>query len=270
MHTEPRLCSWCSSEPSTHLCSGCDALLCDHCESDHTCKPRTQIVTSFSAAGAELYGRRCVDSVLAHWPDPLVVYVDEPITLAAPTRLTWDMPDWLTTKAALPSMRPEAEKPANYIWNARRFAVKAFVWADAAVRLERGILVWLDGDTQTTEAVPDGLIERLMDGVDVAYLGRGAMHPENGFVCFRIPEALPLLFWCREAYRSGSFRSWSDGWTDCHALRAGLAAVPVRARDLTSHTFDGEWRSGVDAFGRSPLGSFVKHFKGPKAKREAA
>ena len=39
---------------------------------------RVELVTSFSAAGAELYGLRCVESAFDRWPHPLTVYTDEP------------------------------------------------------------------------------------------------------------------------------------------------------------------------------------------------
>lgn len=236
--------------------------------------PRTErisLVTSFSAAGAELYGKRCVESIRTHWPHPLVVYGDVPMSFRDVTcRLTGDIPDWPQTRDRLPSMRGDAPKPTNYSWDAKRFAVKPFVWHDAAEWLEKGILVWLDGDTVTTADVPNGLIRSVMADVDVAYLGRGSMHPENGFVAFRLPEAMPLLAWCVDAYRLGRFTSLADGWTDCHVLRAGLMNTPVRARDLTSHTYNGLWRSHVDAFGLSPIGPYVEHFKGPGRKREHA
>jgi hypothetical protein len=237
----------------------------------------TELVTSFSAAGAELYGRRCVESIVTHWPYPLMVYTDTPMDVT--TRLTSDIPGWRETKAILPSTRPDAprtgydewtRKPTNYIWNAQRFAVKPFVWLDAAQRLDRGILVWLDGDTVTTKPIPATLPLDVLGDADVAYLGRGAMHPENGFVAFRVPEALPLLRACCATYRTGFFESFADGWTDCHVLRAEIAALPVKARDLTSHLWDGEWRSTVDAMALSPLGPYVTHFKGSRQKREAS
>lgn len=216
---------------------------------------REVIATSFSADGAVL-GERCVDSVRAHWPAELVVYRDDDVT------------DWRVVRDSLPSTRPDAEKPTNYIWDARKFAVKPFVWLDAAVVLENGVLTWLDADTFVKAPVPMGFSTLLLGDADVAYLGRGTMHPEAGFVVFRIPEALPLLRWCVDCYRTGSFRSLDDGWTDCHVLRAGLVATGIRAVDLTSHLCHA-WRSNVDAFALSPLGPYVEHFKGPRRKREA-
>lgn len=237
----------------------------------------TEIVTSFSPAGADLYGRRCVASVRAHWPHPLTVYADALIDLSGvPVRLTSEIPGWPETQPRLPATRPDApmtgfdkwtRKPENYIWNAHRFAVKAFVWLDAAERMERGILVWLDADTVTTADVPGDLIERLVAGVDIAYLGRGPMHPETGFVAFRVPEALPLLRYCCDIYTSGFYRTMCKGWTDCHALEDALLMQPIKARDLTSHTWAGEWRSSVDAFSLSPLGPYVQHLKGPQRKQ---
>lgn len=243
---------------------------------------RVELVTSFSLAGAALYGRRCVESVTKHWPHPMTVYADVPMSIAGVTvRTTGDIPGWRETRDRLPVSRPDApktgfdewtRKPDSYLWNAQKFAVKPFVWHHAAETLGSGLLVWLDGDTVTTADVPDGLIESLMIGVDVAYLGRGSMHPETGFIVFRVPEALPLLRWCRDHYTLGAFAGLSNGWTDCHVLRAALAlgADRVKARDLTSHRFVGPWRSKIDAFALSPIGPYLEHRKGTQPKRGAA
>lgn len=214
---------------------------------------RQWVVTSFPPGAP--YRVRCVDSMLRCWPFLMSLYADPG--------------DWLTVRERLPETNPEAEKPTNYIWNARRYSVKPFIWLDAALRLGKGIVVWLDGDTVTVDPVPASLPADMLGDADVAYLGRGAMHPETGCVVFRVPESLLLLEWCRDAYRDGTFRSLTDGWTDCHVLRAGIQATDVHARDLTSHLVDG-WRSTHDAFALSPLGPYVRHYKGSQRKRELA
>jgi hypothetical protein len=223
-----------------------------------------------SRVGYEQYGARCVASYAQFWPAsvPLVVYGDEPLDVEpAELRLTSDIKVWrkqLKAWTLHPPKRPRGYwiKPQSYIWDVTRFAVKVFVWCDAAERMGAGTITWLDADTETIAPVPEGLTERLLHKKAVAYLGRApGMHPETGYVGFRIPEALPLLQWMRKAYRSRWYLRWSDGWTDCHVLRAGLRAVNVPARDLTSHTRR-HWRSTIDAMARSPLGPYVVHYKG--------
>jgi hypothetical protein len=231
---------------------------------------RDLVVTSFSAEGAARYGNRCVESVVRHWPHPLDVYLDSvlPMPVGVRVDLTGEIPGYEDTRRRLPRQCPGAEKPSNYIWDAQRFAVKPFVWLAAAERLEHGILTWLDADTVVTAAVPTGLPAALLGDADVAFLGRGEMHPETGFVAFRIPEALDLLRWCVECYQSGEFLGFEDGWTDCHVLRAGLFETGAPARDLTSH-LAAVWNSRVDAMALSPLGGYVTHYKGSR-KKEAA
>jgi hypothetical protein len=230
---------------------------------------RVEVVTSFSSAGYLLYGKRCIKSYLAHWPFPLKAYLDAPMRLeGVTTRLNSQIPGWVYTSLHLPAYSSMAAKPDSYLWNARRYAVKPFIWHDAAKRMGKGILAWLDADTVTKASVPTRILEDMLGDAHVAYLGRGEMHPENGFVVFRVPEALPLLTWCRKAYSIHQYRSWPDGWTDCHTLRRGLETVKkVRARDLTSHAHS-DWRSSVDAFALSPLGPYVIHLKGNRQKRE--
>jgi hypothetical protein len=230
---------------------------------------RVEVVTSFSYAGYRQYGKQCLESYVQHWPFPLVVYLDTAQRFhEIHTRYTRRIPGWRGAYQGLPAQNPDAEKPDSYLWNAQRYAVKPYIWHDAAKRMGRGILAWLDADTVTTGSVPSTILEDMLGDADVAYLGRGAMHPENGCVVFRVPEALPLLSWCRTAYQNHRYKAWTDGWTDCHALRRGLHAVSVRARDLTSHAHEGEWRSFVDAFALSPLGPYVIHLKGRRQKRE--
>jgi hypothetical protein len=236
------------------------------------------VVTSFSAAGERLYGRRMVETFRRHWPagTELVVYVDAPTRLRGATvRLTTDLPEWVACARAWRDdlevhgvstpARPH-RKPYSYRFDAARFAVKVFVWRDAALRTGAGILTWLDGDTVTTAAVPAGFPTTLLEGADVAYLGRGRMHPENGYVGFRVPEALPLLEWCCAQYHSGAFRAIASGWTDCHVLRAGIEAGLVRARDLTSHRYEG--RSHI--WPVSPLAPYLDHLKGARKRRGAS
>lgn len=234
------------------------------------------VVTSFSAAGEELYGRRMVQTFRRFWPADreLVVYVDAPTRITAATvRSTADLGDWMVCKqrwTGKPWLRglstPEHpyHKPYLYQRDVMRFAVKFFVMRDAALKLERGILTWLDGDTVTTAPVPPTLTADLLGDADLAYLGRGSQHPENGYIGFRIPEALPLLEWACETYTSDRVLAIDNGWTDCHVLREALKAVPVKARDLTSHLYAGK----SNIWPVSPLAPYVTHNKG-KNKRDA-
>lgn len=230
------------------------------------------VVTSFSCQGEGAYGKRMVKSFRQHWECPLIVYVEGDTTVkGVGIRQVKSIPGWKSTRDTLPDHNDDDSvfKPAGYLWNAKRFAVKPFVWLDAALQMGQGVLTWLDGDTYTVKDVPPGWTETLLGRADVAYLGRGAMHPETGYVGFRIPEAVPLLRWCCQAYQSGTFRAIPSGWTDCHVLRAGLKALTVRAVDLTSQRLT-VWNSRDDAMRLSPLGAYVVHLKGGQRKREAA
>lgn len=236
-----------------------------------------QVVTSFSPDGARLYGRRMVETFVRHWTAPLVVYLDAPLAPSLPVEERWThgIREWrecLARWAPHPHLhgRSTPERPLNkpykYQRDVARFSVKPFVWRDAARRLGSGILTWLDGDTVTLGRVPPGLLEELLGNADVAYLGRGSMHPETGYVGFRVPEALPLLEWCCEAYISDRVLEIPHGWTDCHVLRAGLSAVPVKARDLTSHLYVGK----SHIWPVSPLAPYVTHLKGAAKRRGRA
>lgn len=235
------------------------------------------VVTSWSPDGYRLYGHRFLKR-FRKWPSsvPLVVYADAPaVHRRADVRFTYEISEWVelsdrwrhdTAVHGWSTPEYQREKDYSYLWDAARFAVKVFVWRDAARRLGRGTVTWLDGDTETRSRVPDGWARSFLDGADVAYLGRGKMHPETGYVGFRVPEALPLLDWCCEAYLSERFRQMDDGWTDCHVLRAGLKAVQVPAVNLTK----GKYKGKSHIWPSSPLAACVDHAKGVSRKRKAA
>ncbi len=232
---------------------------------------RELLVTSFSAKGAELYGYRCVGTFREFWPQPMIVYVDQGVKLEeVEHKPTHKIPGWVTTRRRLPFMgHPYGWKPNSFIWNAAKFAVKPFVWLDAAKELEEGILTWVDADTVATGYAPTGLTVDLLGGAWVGYLGRGSMHPETGYVSFRLPEALPLIRRCCQMYHTRAFRNLTDGWTDCHVFRAALQAADMQkirnnSKDFTSHLHPGVWRSSVDAVALSPLAPYMEHLKGDR------
>ena len=236
------------------------------------------VVTSWPTYGYRLYGRRFLKRYRKYWPKAhqLVIYTDAPEVHAdVDVRFTYDIPDWVSLSRSWwtdPAVHGWStaeyprEKQVSYVWDAARFAVKVFVWRDAARKLGRGTLTWLDGDTETKMNIPSGWPRHLIGPADVAYLGRDKMHPETGYVGFRIPDALPLLDWCCEAYVSGRFRAMKDGWTDCHIFRAGLKATQVNARDLTRGRYTGD----SHIWPASPLHPYIGHDKGFLSKREAA
>ena len=234
---------------------------------------RQVVVTSFSPEGARIYGWKMVKSFRRFWDVPLVIYTDTPASFpCGAVRLTSDIQDWSALRASWqhdPSVHgcpdpayPDREKHYAFVWDAARFAVKAFVICDAAERLKRGVLTWLDGDTVTTQEVDPQFTVNLLGDADVAYLGRRHLYPETGYLGLRLPEALPLVRWCRDAYVTGSFRALTDGWTDCHVFQEALRQVPVRARNLTAHVDTTD--SHIWAY--SPLADYLDHRKGRQRK----
>jgi hypothetical protein len=238
---------------------------------------RDIVVTSWSPDGYRLYGSRFLKRFAKYWPEsiPLVLYADAPaVHDGCEVRYTKDIPDWSDLSARWqrdPAVHGWStdecprEKDHSYLWDAARFAVKVFVWRDAARQLGKGTLTWLDGDTETHARVHKQWPGQLLGDADVAYLGREPMHPETGYVGFRVPEALPLLNWCCEVYLSGDFRAMTDGWTDCHVFRAGLAAVKPKAVNLTPPRY----RDHSHVWPFSPLSRYVDHAKGVHRKRMA-
>lgn len=232
------------------------------------------VVTSWSGEGGRLYGHRFMKGFRKYWPESvsLVLYADTPsVYPRCEVRYTGDIPDWAALRQrwqrdlsvhGWATKEQPRDKAYSYVWDAARFAVKVFVMRDAAERMQSGTLTWLDGDTVTCNRVPVGWTSSLLEQADVAYLGRHKMHPETGYLGFRVPQALPLLRWCCDEYLSERFRQRRDGWTDCHVFRAGLKAVPVRAVNLTAASYTGK----PDVWPVSPLGRYLEHLKGRQRK----
>jgi hypothetical protein len=65
------------------------------------------------------------------------------------------------------------------------------------------LLVWLDGDVETTRDVPVDLVEQLLGAAEICYLGRARGHSEIGFWAVRLnPRTRKFLHDIAEVYRT--------------------------------------------------------------------
>ena len=151
-----------------------------------------------------------------------------------------------------------AKQGYDFHWDAVKWARQAFIPWDAATRMGEGILVWFDGDTYTHNTVPDYFLANLMNGADVAYLGRGAIYSEIGFQGYRLPEALPFLNAWRDLYSTGEFWRLPE-WHSAYTWDVCRRSSPLRFKDLAEgRPMDG---SG-NIWHQSPLDLYTKHLKG--------
>ena len=235
----------------------------------------TTIVSSFGPAGAALYGCRFVEEFAAYWPADiqLVLYVEAPFDHPrAEVRDLLALPDCAAFlerhkdnlaaqgKVPTPCWGPKAlSRGESYRTDAYKFCRKVFAVADAAARCADDLMFWLDADVRTLARVPDGWLESLMAGRDLAYIGR-AQQSECGFIGFRLPQTMPLIDAWAAHYATDSvfqLREFHDSYVfdRVRETTPGLRAVNLSPKGSSGHP----WM-------QSPLAQFTDHCKGRRRK----
>ena len=212
------------------------------------------IVTSFSPAGYEEYGKRFLESYAKHCNLPLTIFTEEPIPKLE-TESLWDIPG---CKQFVDHVSHETTKPIRngYRFNTHKFCRKVFALHQIATTYE-GNIAWLDADTVIEKDIPDDFLDTLLEGVYLAYLGRDKFHSETGFVAIDTTHKMNQLFqflYLRE-YTSGAYhdlRHWCDSDVFDH-VRTLLSPPENNLNTINS---------AMNPFGESILGNYMKHYKG--------
>ncbi len=212
------------------------------------------IVTSFSKAGYEQYGRRFLESYRKHCNLPLVIYTEDPIDIE--TEPLWGIPGCATF---VDIVSRETTRPVTngYRFNTSKFCRKVFVINHVASTF-KGKFAWLDADTVLHKDIPDDFLDTLLEGVYLAYLGRDCLHSETGFIAFDTTHEMNFLFqllFLRE-YTSGAYHDLKY-WCDSDIFDHILTLLNPPANDLTTD------RNSMNPFGESILGQYMTHYKGP-------
>lgn len=240
------------------------------------------VVTGWSPAGFEEYGRRFLHGFNRFWPasTQLVVYGEQPVPLGRGEFRRLDVipgcAEFLR-KYDTPAARGQVPHPGyehrwkpkhrvdryNFRFDAWKFCRQGFIPHHAAGLLEdredgdRHLLCWLDGDVVTHSAIPRGFIEGLLPpGYAVAYLGRGEKHSEIGFQLYDVTLAAPMLEEFSRIYASGEvfrLKEWHSAWVFDEARRR----TRVPAHDLTPGGHGHVWH-------QSPLRAMTDHLKGKR------
>lgn len=144
-----------------------------------------------------------------------------------------------------------------FLWNARRFACKAFAWGDY---LPDDDVIWLDADVKIFDHVPVGFLRSLITERAYTYLGRDS-YTETGFLAFnhRHPESYWLRREIIEQYRNREIFAL-EHWTDCHVFDEAKRCMGLSKGNNLSP--DGKAFDHV--FNDSILGRYMDHCKGPR------
>ena len=243
------------------------------------------LVTSFNKDGFEKYGRRMLDSVAKHWSSDIDIriwYHDFDLLaengLPEADHITYhNLND--VSELILFRNRLKDFEPPNWRMDVVKFCHKVFAITETCRSLVSDpedqtpySLLWLDGDTVTTDRVEPAWLDSILDlSHDVTLLERPvADYAETSFMRFALwPDreaAFNVLEDVRAAYDSlevRGYREWHDGFVFQRIINLhqnhGLLVQNLSPEAKT-----------LDAFHTSPLADKMEHFKGAKKDKKAA
>lgn len=226
-----------------------------------------QAVTTFTAAGRELYGERMTRHFREYWAWEvhLAVYSEgfNISGLEAPTLENRKLPAWIEAfkdrHANSARANGRLRGDYDYRWDAFKFSNKSAAVLDAAMHASADVLIWLDGDVTTHAPVTLEFLESLLPpDAAIAWLDRERLHPETGFYMLdlRHPGVAPMLAEWRRLYEADEvfkLREWHDAFVLNHLVEsAGLPTASLSGEAVgTSHPL-----------ARGPLAAYFDHLKG--------
>mgnify|MGYP003346622138 FL=1 len=254
--------------------------------------PEYLLVTTFNGSGYEQYGRKMLDSFLAHWPDTqrILVYIEgatldtNHINNSRIMVRNLDHVEKLTGFKARHCDNPLANgfyplgsTIKNYRFDAVRFSHKVFALWHAQANMPTGAssMVWLDADTLTHSDVPEDFLTRIAPetfnktGIGgpygISYLGRSRYYTECGFVSYNLRHPSMGSFW--EMFvglynNDGLFtlQEWHDSFIFDHCRRIfenrGMINHNITPRIIKGHPFI-----------NCDLGLYMDHLKGARKQR---
>lgn len=225
------------------------------------------VVTSFSPEGYELYGRRCLETFVKHWPCKIVVFYEQKPDFEHEKieyRDLYSIPliKQFLDKISTPEFEGILNNQYDYRYNAHKFCRKVF--AQDAVFDEDSAVFWLDADSVTLEDVPEEFLEVLIAGVPFTYYGRSKTYTETGFIGFNTVH--PNFFGFRQKYLdyflSGEIFTQLKGWHDCIAFDYARQGIIGRNLSPNGHGMEHVMASG-------PTAEYWTHLKGPRRKKRA-
>ena len=229
-----------------------------------------KVFTCFGPGGWELYAKRFVETFLAHWDLPLVVYYhDQELPADVPQGPTYVKledahPGFLHFRKSFPFATGQTPQGYNFRYDALKFSGKVFALGHMAATENEKIL-WLDADTFTTEKVDAEFLGKVIPPeADIVCLRRvGINYSETSFVLYDLNKLNVKSFVndILNTYTSGEVFGYAehhDGFIferllNLHILH-GMAVWSLTPVDYR----------GLEAFENSILGTKMKHLKGPR------
>ena len=236
------------------------------------------VVTTFSDAGWEQYGKRFVETFTQHWPQDikLKIYCDS-------VQPGYPEVEWIKLNAACPDLvtfkerhkynehahgvRPDGKKK-SYLWDAVKFAHKSYCVSHEALNSTTDLIIWLDADVVTHSPVPFEFIESLLpQNHYCAYLGREKIYPECGFVVYDTTSKYNNIFmqdW-QDLYNTDSLFEEVE-YHDSYLFWQLVKKHSANGMHTTNLSKGHPHRPGVHVFINLPLGEYMDHLKGKRKK----
>jgi hypothetical protein len=236
-----------------------------------------RVVSGWHPAGRLAYGSRFLASFAKHWPADvqLHVYTEEPEPMdrgvcrnvlaitgaAALLRDLGERPEACGKQSREGWKQSEMEAGYSFRYDARRFFKQLIIPADCARDMKDGdVLIWMDGDVETTAPVPRVLPDSLLGNRDLFYLGREPKHSEIGTWGVRLNDTtrafLDALSRCYIGRGFFELREWHSAFVFDHVR--GMFPQ-MQQRNLTPGG-----RGHV--YPRSALAPYLRHDKGDRVK----
>lgn len=223
------------------------------------------IVTTFSPQGYLDYGVDFVESYKKHCKYPLTIYVEDDLKIdGADTRNLFEVPGCELFLEAIRSIDYSRfiGMPNNYRMNVNKFCRKVFAMTDFGLKAESDY-AFIGADTIFHKDVPEDFLEKMLENVYIAYLGRKGFHSETDFIAFNPEFSAHKMFQSMfiRMYTTGAFQDmkyWCDSDVFDH-IRV-LLSVP----ENNINTLDDE--TTLDT--QSVLNEYMTHLKGPLKKQQ--
>lgn len=226
-------------------------------------------ITTCNAEGWEKTGRSMAQSFVEHWVDvPLTVYAEGFVPDVAGVDVA-ALPDWHAAfkarYAGLPDARGMKTGRYNYRRDCVRFSHKVAAITDAGAE-STGVLIWLDADTKTFDAVrPAWLAQLLGPAAYIAWLGRHGTYPECGFLMFDTehPAHLEIMAELRRRYESGEVFGMAETH-DSYVLQDVIETAHAMRRILPPRNLSGPHSRRGHPWLGSRLAERMDHLKGAR------
>jgi len=160
-----------------------------------------KLITTFSKEGYELYGKRWINSVLKYWPSDtqIIVYVDFDLLPPAENftikNFENEFPDHQEFKKFIKSYYINSNKEIEVGNKTIKFSFKGFVIDNELSITTEKILVWLDGDVETTDYVSTTMFDDMLKGTFLAcQQEKNNKHTESGILVFDTSHNLASSF----------------------------------------------------------------------------